>query len=268
MPKLSQLLPEVLSIARLAGARIMEIYVQDFEVDYKGDDSPLTSADLASHKVITEKLQALTPDIPCLSEEGASIPFAERRQWQTYWLIDPLDGTREFVKKNGEFTVNIALITNGEPILGVVSAPALDTDYYAARGIGAFRSEKQQEAERISVSACHQPPRLLVSRSHRSAEIDDLLQRIGPHEAVSRGSSLKFCMVACGNADLYPRLGLTSEWDTAAGQAVVEAAGGSVSLADAAQRFAPLRYNTKDSLLNPHFLVIGDQSHDWTTYFS
>ena len=259
----AQLLPEVLAIARRAGAAIMEIYALDFQVEHKDDDSPLTAADLAANKVIMEGLKKLTPDIPCLSEEGRDIPFEERRQWPELWIVDPLDGTREFVKKNGEFTVNIALVRDGRPVLGVVHCPALRTDYYAAEGAGAFRADAEDEGVPISTSATAAEPRIVASRSHRTQELEDFLEKLGDHEALSKGSSLKFCMVAEGVADFYPRLGPTSEWDTAAGQAVVELAGGQVLKTD----FTPLTYNQRESILNPYFLVIGDPDYDWQRYF-
>lgn len=253
-------LPQLCTIAEAAGARIMTVYQSDFQVVQKEDDSPLTAADRASHSTIIEGLAELTPDIPVLSEEGAHAPFAERRQWRRYWLIDPLDGTREFIKRNGEFTVNIALIEDHRPVIGVVHAPALGTTYYGSLGGGASRT-RAGVTEAIRTRPLQHPLTAVVSRSHRGDRIDALLARLPEHSTASVGSSLKFCMVAEGAADLYPRFGPTSEWDTAAAQCVVEAAGGQVTKVD----LSPLRYNTKESLLNPDFLVIGDPSYDWAS---
>jgi 3'(2'), 5'-bisphosphate nucleotidase len=259
----AQLLAPVIALARQAGEAILQIYRQDFAVEHKGDDSPLTAADLAAHNAIMQGLARLTPDIPRLSEEGASIPFAERRQWPRYWLIDPLDGTREFVKRNGEFTVNIALVEQGRPVLGVVHAPVLGTTYSAAVGAGAWKQDGDAPASAIRCSTTAQPARIVASRSHITPELEALLARLPPHEALNIGSSLKLCLVAEGKADFYPRLGLTSEWDTAAGHCVVEQAGGCVSTTDG----QPLLYNSKESLLNPNFLVRGEPGYPWLPYF-
>ncbi len=256
-------LDKLLQLAREAGDAILEIYNTDFDVERKQDNSPLTEADLASHRTIVAGLERLTPEIPLLSEESASIPFETRGGWSRYWLIDPLDGTKEFVKRNGEFTVNIALIEGDRPTVGVVYAPVLDRLYYGTLGDGAWRQDGDDAARPIQVAARRrQTARVAGSRSHAGESLQRYLDNLGAHELVSMGSSLKLCLVAEGEADLYPRLGPTSEWDTAAAQAVVEAAGGRVTTLDR----QPLRYNTKDSLLNPQFLVFGDQSVDWAAY--
>ncbi|MCU7807974.1 MAG: 3'(2'),5'-bisphosphate nucleotidase CysQ [Candidatus Thiodiazotropha sp. (ex Semelilucina semeliformis)] len=256
---------DLLQLARKAGDEILKIYNTEFEVERKQDNSPLTAADLAAHKLIVSTLERLTPEIPVLSEESAKIPFDTRQQWQRYWLIDPLDGTREFVKRNGEFTVNIALIENHEPTLGVVYAPVLDKLYYGISGQGAWKQEGRQAAGEIQVvNQRRQPTVVAGSRSHAGDSLIRFLDNLGEHELVSMGSSLKLCLVAEGEADLYPRLGPTSEWDTAAAQAVVEAAGGKVTTLD----LQPLRYNTKDSLLNPQFFVFGDHSVTWSDYLA
>jgi 3'(2'), 5'-bisphosphate nucleotidase len=256
-------LDDLLNLAREAGSAILKIYETDFGVEHKQDNSPLTEADLASHRTIMEGLQRLTPDIPVLSEESADIPYETRQTWQRYWLIDPLDGTREFVKRNGEFTVNIALIENHRPSLGVVYAPVLDRIYYGSDTNGAWRQDGGQATLPIRVVAHRRSPlHVAGSRSHAGDSLLRFLEKLGNHKLVSMGSSLKLCLVADGEADIYPRLGPTSEWDTAAAQAVVEAAGGSVTTLD----LKPLSYNTKDSLLNPHFLVFGDRSVDWSAY--
>ncbi|WP_456404846.1 3'(2'),5'-bisphosphate nucleotidase CysQ [Thiolapillus sp.] len=250
-------------IAREAGEAILRVYAQDFDVQEKADNSPLTQADMASHRLIEKELQQFTPEIPVLSEESAAIPYAERRRWRRYWLIDPLDGTREFVKRNGEFTVNIALIDDGYPVLGVVHAPVTGVTYFGDVAAGAFRQDGDEAPRRIQVTRpCASPVRVAGSRSHAGDSLAAFLSKLPEHEMVSMGSSLKLCLVAEGKADIYPRLGPTSEWDTAAAQAVVEAAGGQVTDTDL-QR---LRYNQKDSLLNPYFLVFGDSSIDWKAF--
>jgi len=255
----------LLELARQAGAAILEIYHGGFSVTDKEDKSPLTEADLAAHHLIVERLEGLTPEIPVLSEESADIPFETRRGWRRYWLIDPLDGTKEFIKRNGEFTVNIALIEDHRPTLGVIYAPVIDRLYYGSVGEGAWMIDDHQAAKPISVASTHhRPPRIAGSRSHAGEALQAYLRNLGEHELLSMGSSLKSCLVAEGRADLYPRLGLTSEWDTGAAQAIVEAAGGQVTTLD----MQPLRYNTKESLLNPHFFVFGDRSVDWSQYLA
>jgi 3'(2'), 5'-bisphosphate nucleotidase len=253
----------LIEISREAGAAILKIYNTDFNVQEKEDRSPLTAADLASHEIIVEALDRLTPDIPILSEESAEISFDQRRNWDRYWLIDPLDGTREFVKRNGEFTVNIALIEDGQPTLGVVYVPVTDVIYYGDKEVGAFRQSPGEERKKISVCPNRRHPvQVAGSRSHAGESLKQYLSNLGEHEIISMGSSLKLCLVAEGSADIYPRLGPTSEWDTAAAQAVVEAAGGRVT----DTQMQPLRYNSKESLLNPHFFVFGDMETDWSQY--
>ena len=254
---------QLLDIARQAGRAILKVYHQDFDVAHKDDSSPLTAADLASHRVIVQRLGEIDPTIPMLSEEGADIPFSVRQQWDRYWLIDPLDGTREFVKRNGEFTVNIALIEHGCPVVGVVHVPVSGVSYVGQVGRGAWKVDADDQPVPIQVNARRaRTVRVAGSRSHAGDSLQRFLQQLGPHEIVSMGSSLKLCLVAEGTADVYPRLGPTSEWDTAAAQAVVEAAGGRVT----DTQLMPLRYNTKDSLLNPHFLVFGDRTENWERY--
>lgn len=257
------LLPAVADIARRAGAEILDVYADDFDINRKADQSPLTQADLRAHRTIVQGLAALTPQIPVLSEEASDIPFEERRQWPRYWLVDPLDGTKEFISRNGEFTVNIALIENHAPVLGVVYVPVQDTLYSGIVGAGALRQIATGRPTPILVCTPAPPTlRIVGSRSHAKAgSLDPYLAKLGPHTLLSIGSSLKLCLVAEGSADLYPRLGPTSEWDTAAAHAVVEAAGGAV--VDAQGR--PLRYNLKAELLNPHFFVFGDKTRDWLT---
>ena len=258
-------LEPVRSLAAEASARILEIYATAFDVTAKDDNSPLTAADLASHQTIVAGLRALTPGIPILSEESAAIPFTERRQWRRYWLVDPLDGTKEFVKRNGEFTVNIALIEEYEPVLGVVRVPVTGLCYFAARGYGAFCEEPGQLPQAISVKplTSGQSVRVVGSKSHGGPGLQQFVAALGSHQLVTIGSSLKLCQVAEGAADVYPRMGPTSEWDTAAAQAIVEVAGGRVVSAETGE---PLRYNTRDSLLNPWFIVYGDATRNWLSY--
>lgn len=260
---LEYLCQNVRGIAAEASKKILEVYNSDFAISHKDDKSPLTNADMAAHHAIVEGLHRLTPDIPVLSEESASIPFAQRQQWTRYWLVDPLDGTREFIKRNGEFTVNIALIENHQSILGVIHVPVTDVEYFAWRKGGAFKQQGKQGVEKISVRKLPKGKLAVAgSRSHGSDRMGDYIAKLGDVDMLSMGSSLKFCLVAEGKADLYPRLGPTSEWDTAAAQCIVEQAGGFVT--DLAMQ--PMRYNTKDSLLNPEFFVFGDNSRDWKSY--
>lgn len=263
LPALAKVVSE-LSIT--AGNAIMDIYQQDFSVIEKEDKSPLTEADLKAHKIITEGLQKIS-DYPVLSEEAADISFAERSSWDTYWLVDPLDGTKQFVSKKGEFCVCIALIHQNHPILGVIHVPVNGDTYFAAQGNGAFKFAKDAEPQAIT---CREPAddlTIVASRSHRGEALDKFMENLKADlgkdfELISAGSAIKACLVAEGKADLYPRLWLTSEWDTAAAQCIVEEAGGQFTDLDM-QRMA---YNTKDSLLNPFFFVFGKNSRDWQQY--
>lgn len=256
-------LDDACALAKQAGEKILQIYDTEFAVQEKDDKSPLTAADLASHTAIVAGLQKLTPNIPVLSEESAALPFAVRSTWETYWLIDPLDGTKEFIKRNGEFTVNIALIHAGVPVLGVVHVPVSGVTYAGCEGRGAVKDVPGEASRAIRVRALGDGPVAVVgSRSHQGDSLKAFLDKLGDHEIVSMGSSLKICLVAEGAADIYPRLGLTSEWDTAAAHCVVVQAGGSLTDLE----MQPLRYNTKDSLLNPFFLVFGDAGRDWSQY--
>ena len=254
----------IAEIAVEAGKAILDIYEQDFEVVIKDDESPLTQADLASNRIICDALALLTPDIPVLSEESSDIDYDVRSEWFQYWLIDPLDGTKEFINRNGEFTVNIALIRFHKPVLGVVHVPVTGVTYTGLVGKWASRHAPGKEMEHISIrQPCADPVVVVGSRSHANPRLLEFLARLGDYELVSMGSSLKFCLLAEGKADFYPRLGPTSEWDTAAAHAVVLAAGGQIVTLDG----EPLKYNTKNSLLNPEFLVIADDSRDWLGVF-
>jgi 3'(2'), 5'-bisphosphate nucleotidase len=262
--KPAELIEPVVAIARDAGDAILEVYATEFDVQAKDDDSPLTQADMASHRIIDKGLRALTPDIPVISEESGLPAFGERSQWPVYWLIDPLDGTKEFVNRNGEFTVNIALIEGHRPVFGVVHVPVQNKTYTGCEGVGAaVRENGESRSIRVSAETAT-PVRVVGSRSHRGASLDAFLQKVGDVEMLPMGSSLKFCVVAEGGADIYPRLGPTSEWDTAAAQAVVEQAGGAVLELDG----QPLAYNAKEDILNPYFLVTGPGDRDWLSMLS
>jgi 3'(2'), 5'-bisphosphate nucleotidase len=257
---LADLVEPIVALSRQAGDAILEVYATDFDVQAKDDDSPLTQADMAAHRVIDKGLKDLTPGIPVISEESGLPDFDERGQWETYWLIDPLDGTKEFVNRNGEFTVNIALIQENRPVLGVVHVPVINKTYTGCECRGATVRNDGGEPQPIEVaSKTSDPVRVVGSRSHRGASLDAFLEQLGAVEMLAMGSSLKFCIVAEGKADIYPRLGLTSEWDTAAAQAVVEQAGGAVVELDG----SPLAYNAKADILNPHFLVRGPEDRNW-----
>ena len=257
---LTDFVEPLVELARQAGDAILEVYATDFDVQAKDDDSPLTQADMASHLIIDAGLRALTPDIPIISEESGLPSYEERSQWTRYWLIDPLDGTKEFVKRNGEFTVNIALIDNHRAVLGIVHVPVMKKTYTGCKGAGSTVCTDEGQPETISVATSSESPvRVVGSRSHHGPSLDAYLDALGDFEMLPMGSSLKFCIVAEGKADIYPRLGLTSEWDTAAAQAVVEQAGGAVVELDG----QPLTYNTKEDILNPHFLVRGPADKDW-----
>ena len=258
--ELRQFIEPVVDLAIQAGDAILEVYATDFDVQEKADASPLTQADMASHRRIDRGLRALTPDIPVLSEESGLPDYAERSQWETYWLVDPLDGTKEFVNRNGEFTVNIALIDKNRPVFGVVHVPVKNKTYFGCAGYGAELRSTDASPARIGVAdKSANPARVVGSRSHRGSSLDGFLLNLGEYEMHPMGSSLKFCLVAEGAADVYPRLGPTSEWDTAAAQAIVEQAGGSVVTLDG----KPLSYNSKSDILNPYFLVIGPEDRDW-----
>ncbi len=247
LPAISELEP----IARAAGDAILAIYRQPFAVEYKQDESPLTAADQGAHEVIVQALARLAPDIPVLSEESDAETMQARLGWSRYWLVDPLDGTKEFVSRNGEFTVNIALIDHGRPVWGLVYAPVLDKLWYGGKGMGAWRvADGTHKAIQTRPHEAGQAWRVVGSRNHLSQATLDYLAPLGEVELVSMGSSLKFCIIAEGGASLYPRLAPTCEWDTAAAQAVLEGAGGSVTQLDG----SALAYNKPD-ILNPWFVA-------------
>lgn len=262
------LVNQVIEIARIAGAAILEIYNTDFAQYEKSDSSPLTDADLAAHCIICAELAKIS-NFPVLSEESGKdeVGWGKRSQWETYWLVDPLDGTKEFIKKNDEFTVNIALIQNGRAVLGVVYCPPLDRMYFAADKLGAYRQNGTKEAVKLNVAndpEVGQPWNVVGSRSHGAEALTAFSQGLGEVNLVSMGSSLKLCLVAEGKAHLYPRLAPTCEWDTAAAQAIVEHAGGQVLTSC----LLPLMYGQKNNLLNPFFIACGRVSGAWDTVFS
>ncbi len=260
-------LESLLKISFKAGQEILAVYQSEFAVENKEDKSPLTLADKNSHEVIEMELTSLYPGVPILSEEGKSIYYKERSDWEYFWLVDPLDGTKEFVKRNGEFTVNIALIHNGYPVMGVIYAPILDTVYFAKQNSGSYKLEKVSDtsfvndeellanAQKLPSIQENQVKSVVASRSHMSNETEEFIRKIkneyGKVEITSAGSSLKLCLVAEGTADVYPRFAPTMEWDTGAGQAIVEQAGGTVVNPQTNDR---LQYN-KENLLNPWFIV-------------
>jgi 3'(2'), 5'-bisphosphate nucleotidase len=261
----NELREDVITLARDAAAAILGIYDSEFAVEHKDDNSPLTAADLAAHRIIVDGLARLTPDIPVLSEESAhEVSVVQRRQWPRLWVVDPLDGTREFVKRNGEFTVNIALVEDGIAVFGVVQAPVSGLLWHGGAALGAFRrdaaaSDATGDVTLRVLAPAGAPWRVAASRSHRDARTEAFMARMGEVEPIGLGSSLKFCRLAEGGMDVYPRFGPTSEWDTAAGQCVLEGAGGAVL----DPRGRPLRYNQRDTVLNGDFIALGDTSVPW-----
>lgn len=263
---LSRLLPDVIGIAREAGQLILQSYQdQQYQAFTKSDDTPVTTADLAAHRLVTARLTALTPDIPVLSEEAADIPLTTRSGWNRYWLVDPLDGTQEFIARSGDFATVIALVENNQPVMGVVFAPVSGVVYHAVKTQGAWKLTPQAEPVRIHASQ-HQPDNhtLKVAVSRRQ-EVNQITRQLSPewrYELVPLGSAaLKACLVAEGAADCYLRLGPTGEWDTAATQCIVQEAGGTILSTE----LAPLSYNERETLENPNFIVIGDTALPWDT---
>jgi len=251
-----QLISATVEIAKEAGIAITEIYNSDFDYQLKKDLSPITAADNLSHNIITERLKILTPKIPILSEENCNIPYKIRSQWTQYWLVDPLDGTKEFISQNGEFTVNIALIENNIPIFGVIDIPVTNETYWGSKANGSFYSDANNDVKQINVPKDNQNPiRIVASRSHPSNMLASLLEIIVDYEIIEVGSSIKFCLIASGQADCYPRFGPTSEWDTAAGEAIVRFAGGHFVTANGDL----MSYNLKEDYLNPNFIVSNDK---------
>ncbi len=248
----TQLIDELIAISKEAGKAILKVYNSDFDYQIKEDSSPLTKADERSHKIIVNSLNILTPNIPILSEEGTNISFETRSKWERYWLIDPLDGTKEFIKKNGEFTVNIALIQNNTPALGMIYVPVTNETYWGSKKVGSFYSNgrktlkiKVKKKDRNYIS-------ILASRSHPNEKLYNFIKKFKKSEIIQKGSSLKLCLLAMGKADVYPRLSPTSEWDIAAGHSILLGAGGNIYDLDGKE----ITYNKKSSFLNPNFLAV------------
>ncbi len=256
----------LIDIVTRASAAILEVYEGDFEVSDKADASPLTQADLAAHKIIVAGLQQITPNVPVISEESEPPEYAIRRRWDEYWLVDPLDGTKEFVNRNGEFTVNIALIRNGQAVYGIVGVPVQDCIYIGdveAQRAWLYKKGKMQSIHGRKMTTTTRNVVVVASRSHGGERLERYLDELAENfDNMTRrpvGSSLKLCALACGDADCYPRLGLTSEWDIAAAHAVLRAAGGEVYTFSR----EPLPYNSKESLLNPEFVAVADANFSW-----
>ena len=255
----------VIAIARTAASAILTVYDSEFAVAHKDDRSPLTAADMAAHHAIVDGLHLLTPDVPVLSEESAhEVPADTRLAWDRLWVVDPLDGTREFIKRNGEFTVNIALVEHGVATFGVVHAPVTGVTWHGGAEVGACRRAADGERDLHVRAPATAPLRVAASRSHRDARTEAFLAAMGDIQPIGLGSSLKFCLVAEGGLDVYPRFGPTSEWDTAAAQAVLEGAGGKVI----DPRGRPFRYNQRDTILNGDFIALGDPALPWRTWLA
>lgn len=263
---LKQLLPQIITIAKEAGGLIMGFYQKGVKIKIKSDDSPVTVADLTANEYIIQALSKLSPHYPILSEESEILPFAARKKISTYWLIDPLDGTKEFIKGRDNFTVNIALIHQYEPTLGVVFAPAFNTCYYACKGHGSFKLNGSDHRQEINCRTISSNPTFAGNYEHGGDALRQFLDNskthFGDYQLLTLGSSLKMCFVAEGKVDLFPRLWLTSEWDTAAAHCIINEAGGKLVKTD----MTPLRYNTKGSLLNPYFFAVGNNQVDWTQF--
>jgi len=264
-PEFPELIAHLLPVVRAAGDEILKIYQTDFSVEAKQDESPLTLADLASHRVIENALTEMHPKWPVISEESEMAPYSERRQWETYWLVDPLDGTKEFVNRNGEFTVNIALIQDHRPVLGLVGVPVRQEIYTGCAPLGIAEKHTGSDVQSLQPRRMQDRKNLTIvaSRSHGGARLESYLDGLSAQferaERTPVGSSLKLCYLAEGKADIYPRLGPTSEWDIGAAQAVLEAAGGAVWTFSR----EVLAYNAKESILNPEFVAVADAEFNW-----
>lgn len=255
----------LLSIAADAGSAILGVYRHHFTVTFKHDASPVTEADQVAHDVIIQALQQLTPDIPILSEESSPISWQQRRRWVSYWLVDPLDGTREFIKKNHEFCINIALIHKGTPVYGVIQSPVYGGIWHALRGEPAYRRTGVKDVQLAVRAPASLPLTVAFSRSTHRARVERLLERIGQVTPFQQGSALKFCRIAEGTVDVYPRFHQTCEWDTAAGQCILHAAGGALL---SLKTGLPFRYNQSESLINDPFIAIGDLDLPWRQWLS
>lgn len=258
------LLNDVVYLAKLAGSLVLNIYRGEFTVGYKTDKSPITAADLASHNCICQGLHQLTPRLPIISEESTSISFEKRQNWEKYWLIDPLDGTKEFLDKNGEFTINIALIEQYKPILGVIFVPFSNTCYFARKGVGAYKQIGENQAKIMHGKSWKEGKTItaVISRRHGMEELKNFLSQFSRLKLLYCGSALKFCWVADGLADIYPRFSPTFEWDTAAGQCILNEAGGQIIDNTGHE----LQYNRSFSLQTSNFLAVADKQHAWLDY--
>ena len=245
----SELIEQLIEISKEAGKAILEVYNTNFDYQIKEDLSPLTKADTISHNIICERLKVLTPDIPILSEENSDIPFNIRSLWKQYWLVDPLDGTKEFIKRNGEFTVNIALINNNEPVFGIIYIPVTNHLFWGSKVHGAYEIKNGMNQRKIHVSTKN-TKKVAASRSHSNTEINNFLEKLDTYTIVNMGSSLKFCLIANGEIDIYPRLGSTSEWDIAAGEVILRSAGGCIIDLEGKN----ILYNKKN-IINPSFIA-------------
>lgn len=259
------LLPKVIELSKNAGKIILQVAEQKVEIQSKDDNTPVTNADLAANYLIISQLSKFKVKFPVLSEESDKMEFCDRKHWQTFWLVDPLDGTQEFINKNGEYSINIALIHQNKAVLGVIYAPVQGVLYYAYTGSGAFKVDALNKPKQIFVQKKRRTPLIVACGNNAPGEeFKKFVKKVGEIEFHAMGSSLKSCLIADGSADIYARLGPTSEWDTAAAQCIVEEAGG--HLTDLNRQ--PLSYNTKESLLNPYFLVFGDKDENWEQYLS
>lgn len=264
---LSNLKQPLIDLAKKAGEAILEIYEKSrqYPIQTKADHSPLTQADLMANEILQQGLKALTPDFPILSEEGVGIPWEERQKWTTYWLIDPLDGTRQFINHSGEFTVNIALIHHHQPVIGLLYVPVTEEVYYACEGWGgAYKQDAAHQVIPLQVRPWSLGETIILTSTVVSQDrVKAMFGHLGAYTQITLSSAWKFGWVAEGKADLSPRLGNTSEWDTAAGQCILELAGG--ALVDL--QGEPLRYNTRESVINPHFIALGDRGRLWERLF-
>lgn len=261
---MNSLLNDIISLAKQAGSQVLKIYHSDFSVSYKNDKSPITVADLASHECICQGLRHITPNLPIISEESDPVYFQKRHLWEKYWLVDPLDGTKEFLERNGEFTINIALIEQHKPRLGVIFVPSMNICYFAQHGLGAYKQigETQPEIMLCRVWKEAQPLTAAISRRHGMEELKNFLAQFSHLNLLYAGSALKFCWLAEGLADIYPRFSPTFEWDTAAGQCILNEAGGLII----DNKGEELQYNMSSSLQIAKFLAVADKRHQWLHY--
>jgi len=251
--------PALMQLVAETGQLILSYHHTELAITQKSDHTPVTEADMAAHRFIVKQLARLTPDIPCITEESPAESIRDRRNWTIYWLVDPLDGTREFINGGNDYTVNIALIIDHQPVIGIIHLPVTGETWYAHLGDGAFYSDAKGKLQAIHTRTMPQIPVAAIGYRRHRGKLYEFLEKLGPHQTLSHASSLKSCLVASAQADVYPCFGPTSEWDTAAAQCIVEQAGG--QLTDLTMQ--PLQYNMRDTLENPSFIVIGDPTYDW-----